>query len=565
MHDPSGAVTVTYNGEIYNDRDLKPAITGKTGVAFRTTCDAEILAPGWLAWESALFARLEGMFALALWDSRHHRLVLARDHIGVKPLYYAREGRSIRFASEVKALLAAPDQPRKLSAEDLHRFLTSGYTGPESSLLEDVKQVPPGCLVIADRDGVRIVRFWKPARNGGIQNLEAAVEAFGPIWQKTVTDMLVSDVPVGLLLSGGIDSALIATELMGSGLPAFTAQFSGAWDESRYATQVANASRLPHYLVPINANAEVEATFKSVVHHLDGQIADSSCFPFFKVCQRARERVPVLMSGDGADEFFGGYETYRASRIASWLGAAVPAPVARGASRAFRRAAVGSDKPVSVADKLHRLFSGIAVAGAEHAHAEWRRYLMQDEMTQLYGPGLAGQERVDPLANYSAAVANGDGDLVDRCLLADQTYYLPADMLLKSDAMSMAHGLELRVPFLHPRIMEFAGMLDASLLTPLFGPDKRILRSALQGRGLGSEVTKRKKHGFNTPVAAMLRNGLRSLGDRLLDREADVLAPHLAPDGVRRMWREHLAVRADHGYALWTLLTLAVWKTYLNR
>jgi asparagine synthase (glutamine-hydrolysing) len=561
VRDQSGQVIVIYNGEIYNDSALKPDITRATGFAFRTTCDAEIIAPGWIAWGLDLFKRIEGMYAIALWDARHEQLVLARDPAGIKPLFVSRDRRTIRFASEIKGLLALGDQPRRLSPADLHRFMASGYPGPSRSLLEGIEQVPPGIALIADKAGVRFERFWKPERSGQIRDLDCALRMFDDIWLRTVKAVLVSDVPVGLLLSGGVDSSLIAAGLEGgSGMRAFTASFADpAWDETRYAVAVANATGLSHHVAPVDLDTEPEATFRAVVAHVDGQLGDSSCFPFFKVCQEARRFVPVLLSGDGADEFFGGYETYRASRLAERLRplARTAGPLAPWSARAAARSSV----PISIAEKLYRLIAGIGASAPGHAHVQWRRYLMSSGMPLLYGPALDVFRTLDPLADYAAAMDGPVDGVVDRCLLADQTYYLAGDLLRKADAMSMAHGLELRVPFLDRRMMEFAGLLHHDLLTPLLGPDKRMLRRALARAGIPAMITERRKRGFNMPVARMLRTGLHALASQFLDREADCLAPYLAPDGVRLIWREHAERRADHGYILWTLLTLAVWKT----
>ena len=213
----------------------------------------------------------------------------------------------------------------------------------------------------------------------------------------------------------------------------------------------------------------------------------------------------------------------------------------------------------SAREKLFRWLSGVALA-PDCPHPQWRRYAYPDHLARLYTPAMrAAVDGIDPLEDYAQAVREAHGSLVDRCLIADQTYYLPGDLLVKTDAMSMAHSIEVRVPFLDRRIMEFAGRLSPSLLTPLRGPDKRILRRVLERRGLPAGVARAKKRGFNVPVAQLLRTELKPLGDLMLDRDADSLAPYLLPDGVRHLWREHRERRANHNYVLWALLTLATW------
>jgi asparagine synthase (glutamine-hydrolysing) len=211
-------------------------------------------------------------------------------------------------------------------------------------------------------------------------------------------------------------------------------------------------------------------------------------------------------------------------------------------------------------EKLARWLSGIAAA-PDCPHPQWRRYGFSRDLGRLYTKVMrdaVGDH--DALEEYADAVRRGPGELVDRCLLADQTYYLPGDLLMKSDAMSMAHGLEVRVPFLDRRVMEFAGRLHASLLIPLFGPDKYVLRQAAARSGVPASITKRGKRGFNVPVAQLLRTALKPLGHALLCGEPELLAPHLDSDGIRGLWDEHQQGRANHGYVLWSLLTLAAWR-----
>lgn len=569
MVDSSGQVVVTYNGEIYNDLALRRELQRDYGVVYRGTCDTETIGPAWLAWGLNCLDRFEGMFAFALWDRVQKRLVLARDNAGIKPLFYAWTGRSLRFASELKALLALPDLDRRLSPEDIHRFLAQGHAGPTRTLVHGIRQVPPGTALVVDMDGERLEQFWTPRRTGSLRRMDDALAAFEPLWRSVVTDHLISDVPAGLLLSGGIDSTLVAAGL-GAGGPAaarpiaFTARFSDpSYDETAVALATATAAGLEHRTETVDETHDPLGLFRRVVHHLDGQFADSTALALYGICGAARRHVPVLLSGDGADEFFGGYETYRASRLAGLAGSLLPRSLAIKAGDWLERWGAGDESRVPTSEKLARFLTGIALGGAM-PHCQWRRYLPARAMATLYGPALSGLDSsVDPLADYVAA-AGKTGTLVDRCLLADQRYYLPGAMLLMSDAMSMAHGLELRVPFLDRRIMALAGDIDARLLTPLGGPDKALLRRAVARAGIGGRVATLPKRGFNIPIAALLRGALAPLGNRLLDHDADLLAPYFSPDGLRRLWRAHRERKANHAYALWSLLTLATWQETVN-
>ena len=557
-----GGPTVNYNGEIYNDGEIRAMLQKECGRNFTTTCDTEIIGPAYQRWGISAFDRFQGMFAIALWDPAKHELVLARDAVGIKPLYYTCSGQSIRFASELKALTALHDQPSTLDPRALHRFLGQGYPGPELTLLEGVRPLPPGCVLIADRDGHRIERYWSPKRTGEITDMAEALGLFEQLWNKIVGEHLVSDVPVGLLLSGGIDSALVAAALRNreDKISCYTAGFSAAeFNEVAPAEAIARSCGLPHRSVEAETEPAVERFF-SMVRHYDGQCADSSGFAFHAVCEAAAKQHKVVLTGDGADEFFGGYETYRASRLAAVFSRLIPRPVARFSADLLTKGRRSDLRRTPIDEKLSRWLSGIAES-PECPHPQWRRYAFPAHISALYARSM--REAVgasDPLQDYADLILHGDGPLVDRCLLADQSYYLPGDLLIKSDAMSMAHGLEVRVPFLDRRIMEFAGRLDASLLTPMRGPDKLMLRQAARDWGIPARIAAAPKHGFNVPAARLLRTALKPVGDMFLQANADVLAPHLDPDGIRRLWLDHQDGRGNHGYVLWALLTLGVWR-----
>jgi len=566
--------TVTFNGEIYNDRSIRKTLEQEHGCQFLTTCDTEIIAPAYRAWGPAAFGRFQGMFTIGLWDAERAELVLARDPVGIKPLYFSIIGRSIRFGSELKALTALDDQPTELDAGALHTFLGQGYPGPERSLVAGIRPLPPGSFLIANKDGYRVERYWNARRTSDIVRMDDAIAQFEPLWREVVDDHLVSDVPVGLLLSGGIDSSLVASALRNRPLAisSFTAAFSVAdFDETAAAASIARSCGLPHETVAIDTR-DAASRFRSVVHHYDGQCADSSGLAFHAVCEAAARGHKVVLTGDGADEFFGGYETYRASRAAAVAGRLIPRGLARMSAEFLQGICASDSRRLHPAEKLARWLSGIAEA-SDCPHPQWRRYAFPRHVALLYTRHMReAVDGTDALGDYADAIRQGPGSLVDRCLLADQNYYLPGDLLMKSDAMSMAHGIEVRVPFLDRRIMEFAGRVHASLLTPLRGPDKYLLREqANRSRVIPRPVAAGRKRGFNVPIAKMLRTGLRSLGDSLLLREPDVFAPYFEPDGVRELWSDHQGGRANHGYVLWTLLTLATWRagrarprTFLN-
>lgn len=566
MHDASGRVSISYNGEIYNDAALRRELEREHGARFRSRCDAEVIPAGFLAWGEGLFDRLEGMFAIALWDAQERTLWLARDGVGVKPLFVSHVGARTRFASEVKGLLADPEQPFRLAPEALHAYLAQGYVGPTKTLLEDVAQVPPGTVRRVDVGGVRDRRFWSPQRRPDIRRLGDACEAFASAWREVLHDQRVSDVPVGVLQSGGIDSALVVFGLRGhADLPVFTARFQEkSHDEGVLAAATARAVGARHHTVLVETG-DVVSDFRAMVHAFDGQVADSSGLAFFALARSVRQQTAVALSGDGADEFFGGYPTYAATRLAARLGAFVPRRLANGAAIWAQGLAAGRSARLPAAELAARLAFGLGEAGID-CHAVWRRLLAPHQLQDLYGPALVPlRETRDPLAGYIAALHEAEGGLVDRALLADQRFYLPADMLQKVDAMSMAHALEVRVPFLDRRIMDLAGRMDARLLVPWRGPTKRVLREVLRRAGGPAAVVRGRKRGFNVPLVLLLRGALAAEGDRLLDVEAERLAPFLAPDGVRRLWRGQRDGTLHEPHGVFALLSLATWLAQCER
>jgi asparagine synthase (glutamine-hydrolysing) len=566
MSDPGARVTVTYNGEIYNEAELRAELERDFGTVFRSHCDTELLPAGYLAWGDDLFSRLEGIFAVGLWDSVNKRLVLAPDSIGTKPLFFSQIGSTVRFASEIKGILADPSFPREFDAQGLHRFLAMGYAGPTATTMRHIRQVEPGSLTIYENGVESSRKFWQPRRSYGFRRLDEAVEAFLPLFEQVVSDQLISDVPVGILQSGGIDSSLVAWSVAKRGkFPLLTASFAEqSHDESKIAALVAQQTALPHRIVPIHRDPDPAATLRCVVHHFDGQVADESAGPLLLLTAELRRTATVALSGDGADEFFGGYPTYKATRMAQRFGGAIPAGIARSLGKLMYAASGANETRLPATALLSRFLLGIA-AGGSLAHAEWRRYIPEFLLARLYGPALREFVEISPMTGYRAAIERADGPaLLDRCLIADQTYHLPAGLLMKTDAMSMANSVEIRVPFLDRRIMELSGACSLDLIVQPGGPTKPLLRKALRDKGAAETIWNAPKRGFNNPLSGLLRGALRPLSETIFENSPDLFAPYLQPDAVRGLWRAHANLKRNHAYALWPLLTFALWRTELE-
>jgi asparagine synthase (glutamine-hydrolysing) len=561
FHSSCGDIVAVYNGEIYNDRALAIELSREHGFVRRTTCDTEILPAGWKAWGLGLLDRLEGIYAFALWDREKKVLLLARDCIGTKPLYVADTGNTIGFASEPKALLAGGIVTPQLSAPDVARLFALGYTDPDRSLISGVRQLEPGTALTIDASGSRQHRYWTPQRTPAIHSLDDAAECFTELFSTVVTDQLVSDVPVAVLQSGGIDSSLVSLTLPRTAdVRLYTVRFpERSHDEAPLAQGLAAAAGRPITLLDLQP-ASVEEDFRAVVGAVDGALADSSALPLFQLAREVRTRATVALSGDGADEFFGGYPTYRATALASTVRKALPAPLWRALAQQCARTGGIAQGRVGRAEMLSRLFYGMS---SPVPHSAWRHYLAAWDRPLIYGPALESLDDFDPLAAYAETFIHSAGDVWDRAMLADQRYYLPADMLMKVDRTSMAHGLEVRVPLLDRRVMDFAGSLDRSLLVN-GGTTKVLLRDVAARLGAPADITQGRKKGFNLPMNRLLQGPLQPMADRLLDKHAEILSPYCSPDGVRRAWKEHRDGLVDRKYVLWALLTLAVYREGLG-
>jgi asparagine synthase (glutamine-hydrolysing) len=567
MADVSGRVVVAYNGEIYNDVELRRELERDFGVVFRTRTDTEILPYGYLAWGDALFEKLEGLYAIALWDCRNGRLLLARDGIGIKPLHFCETSDAVVFGSEIKAVLASGMARRDIDEGSLHTFLAAGHAGPATTLLKGIKQVPPGSVVAFTASQRQQWQFWRPKRSPQITDVNLALAELEQTLGTVVESQLVSDVPVSVFQSGGIDSSLISLTLGRRGLkaPLFTAGFDEkSHDETDTARDIATAAGLEQRIVSTDMSGEMDAIFRASVHHFDGQCSDTGALAFYQLSHAVKKHSTVVLSGDGGDEFFCGYQTYAATRLAEIGRSFVPAPLAGVVGRAAYRLSARNESRLPMSSLAARFGLGLS-EGRSAPHLFWRRLVPQFIAEDLYGPALADLASESPYGEYSAYYWEGEGTLLDRAMIADQRFHLQS-VLTKVDAMSMAHGLEVRVPLLDRRIMDLAGRIDVSLLNPApLGPPKLILRQLARRLGMPATAAASKKKGFNVPNARLLRGELAPLADQVLDRDADVLAPYLLPEQVRQLWRAHKDRRADNAFALWPVLTVGTWLAQLAR
>jgi asparagine synthase (glutamine-hydrolysing) len=552
-------VAVVLNGEIYNFPGLREELLTR-GHRFRSHGDTEVIAhlaeelpPGELA------RRLDGMFAFAVWDERRERLVLARDRVGKKPLFYWCSGGRLVFGSEIKALFADPSVPRRLDAEAIPAYLTFGYVPTPRTFFEGVRSLPPGHVLTFEPGGEpQIERYWKPPVAGidGASQIdlplgEAAAEVRS-LLEQAVRRRLVSDVPLGAFLSGGVDSSAVVGVMasqMDRAVQTFTIGFDDqeGFDERPYGRLVAQRHGADHHEFVVHPEA-VDLVERLVWHH-DQPFGDSSAVPTFLLSELTRGQVTVALSGDGGDEGFAGYERFVAG-LAARRFAALPAPL-----RAAARAGVGLVPQRALHGRGASLqrFVRVAANGLPDAYRSWISYVQDPERDAM----LNGHGDDWALEDYRAIWNSSIGARpLNRLLDLNLRTYLVDDLLVKTDRMSMAHGLEVRCPLLDTDLLTFAAQLPPGLKARGFTL-KRVLKAAVEDL-VPEEIRDRPKRGFGVPLDRWFREDLRQYVAGTLGAPDARVKEHLVPEAVDRLLAEHEAGARNHGHALWTLLTLEV-------
>ncbi len=554
-----GAV-LAYNGEVYNQGDLRRELE-RTGQAFRSHGDTEVVLRALGAWGADALPRLEGMFALARWDEGEGTLLLARDRFGEKPLFWRRLGGpggaddGVAFASEASALLHHPEQPRALDRLAIAKYLAFDAFPGEDTALEGVRKLRPGHALAWGPGGLRVWPWFRRRYAMAGDPGPDAEEAAALVWRLLVTSVerrLMSDVPLGLFLSGGVDSSAVLAamaEVVPAGrIEAFSIGFREAsFDESAVAARTAARFGARHRVETLEADALLDL-IPDVIDRLDLPLADASVLPTYALCRLARRHVTVALGGDGGDELFAGYDTFLAERLARPL-ARGPAWLRRGLG-ALARAIPASDRRDALRFRAERFAQGLVPDPLER-HQRWFGAFQPEEAAALLRLGPAEASRV---YEDLAALAPGAGEQAALELWTGT--YLPEDVLTKVDRASMAVSLEVRAPFLDAELAAF--VMGLPYQDKVRGLERKwLLRRALRGR-IPDEVLDRPKQGFGAPVATWLRGPLRPEVERLLAPGRLAAQGLLDPAGVDRVVRGHLGGR-DLRKQLWALWVLARW------
>lgn len=547
-----GSVVAVQNGEIYNFRELR-AMLASRGHTMRTQSDTEILPHLYEEYGLSFVTHLRGMFALAIWDQNERRLVLARDRLGKKPLVYAQGARGIVFASEIAACLVDGGVARDVDDAAIAEYLTYGYIPAPRTGFRGLRKVAPASIVVSEDGRLRETPYWKisfePKERIGFPE---AAERVRDAIEDAVRVRLMSDVPLGALLSGGLDSsAVVAFMARHSDQPVktFSIGFGEAdFDELAYARIVARAFATEHHEFVVEPSAlEILPT---LVRHFGEPFADSSAVPTYHVARIAREHVTVALNGDGGDELFGGYPRYRAVALASMVDRM---PLLRAALSGFSR--LPWPLPAGPrAARVRRLLTGLA-ADSDERYFRWMGYFNGARREAL--AGHVRSERTDSRWLAGLADAASARDPRDRAMACDLLGYLPGDLLAKMDIATMACSLEARSPLLDHRLVELVATLPTSYKVNSRG-SKLLLRAAMRDI-LPAEILNRGKMGFGVPVGRWLRGPLRSLvGDVVLAPSAFARG-YLDERSVRELVADHMSGRADRTPHVWALLMLELW------
>jgi asparagine synthase (glutamine-hydrolysing) len=553
MASESDDCVLVFNGEIYNHVELRVQLEG-LGHSFRSNCDTEVVLRAFEQWDVHCFLRFRGMFAAAFWQERTQRLVLVRDRIGIKPLYYAIHEGQIYFGSELKAILQHGTLPRLLSREALAYYLCLNYIPGPATLIEGIQKVPPASW-LEWRNG-KVVRdvYWRNEMRPRSVCRQSAESELDGLLGESVREHLKADVPVGIWLSGGLDSATIlhyAAERSEQPLRTFSVSFRGRrCDESKYSRPLAAHYGTHHEELDLSSDLDLESAIHELSYYSDEPSADAGAIPVWFLSKLTAGHVRVALSGEGSDEIFGGYQTYLADNYAKAV-RHVPKPLLK---TALRCAGLfpPSDRKIGFEYKLKRFLEG-SLLPSDEAHFFWNGTFSEENRGLLgfsYESGLLAK-----LVRDLGSIPADDG--CNRYLFIDQHFYLPDDILYKCDRMSMAHALEVRPPFLDHALVEFANRLPADL--KIRGSETKVLLRGLMRKKLPRGILNPRKEGLDIPAHEWLRGPLRPLLLETLSREAVEAVGLFSYSAIEDLITAHCTRRTNLGYHLWGLLTLHLW------
>jgi asparagine synthase (glutamine-hydrolysing) len=563
MSNEDGSVHLVYNGEVYNFAELKRTydLIGR-GHSFRSRTDTEVLLHLYEEIGVEMFRELNGMFAIAIWDARRDRLVLGRDRYGIKPLFYHQDDRWLRFGSEIKAILADPGVTRRPSVQALYDFLTFDYIPGVQTAFEGILEVPPAHYMTIGTDGRReLTRYWDLRFQVDPDMSEGeAIGGARELLERSVRRRLIADVPIGVLLSGGMDSSTILALMhreTSEPIRTYSVGFEDqSFNELPYARTVAQQYGAIQREVVITPDI-VRELLPTCIGFIDEPYADGSAIPTYCVCELARDEVVVVLSGEGGDETFAGYETYAAYQYARWF-RRVPGWIRNGLIRPAVEALPVSHKKLSLEFKMKRFIAGQDLSPIQ-AHLWWRVVLQDREKLGVLSDRAIRDNDLLPSIRHFQRVFDGSAaaDTLNRLMHVDSAVFLPDDLMIKNDRMSMAHSLEARVPMTDHELTGFMATVPMNIKMKR-RRKKHVMRRAMEA-DLPRSILDKKKVGLEMPYSRWFRHELRSLLDHHLEPGRIAETGLMRPEAVSTLVDEHQAGRRDNGRALWGLLNYMVW------
>lgn len=564
MHNEDKTIWIVFNGEIYNFQDLRKGLE-ENGHKFYTNTDTEVIIHLYEERGTGCLNELRGMFAFAIWDEKNKRLFLARDRVGKKPLCYMEDNGRFIFASEIKSIIKAGNIPKEVDTEALHYYLTYQYVPYPWTMFRGVRKLPPAHYLVWENGKITIEKYWDLDFSKKLKcSKEEYCEEILNHLREATKIRLISDVPLGAFLSGGIDSSAVVcmmSQLMNEPVKTFSIGFEEAgYDELAFARLIANRFKTEHHEFIVKPNA-IEL-LPGLIWHYNEPFGDSSCLPTYYVARETAKHVTVALNGDGGDETFAGYERYIANRLGEIFDK-MPFILKKGMSglAGYLGEPMGGKK---LEARFKRFLAALSLKPKER-YASWVTFFDSYRKELLYSEELKNKTKgIEPLNILFNAYDRANGDSLDRLLYVDTVTYLPNDLLVKMDIATMANSIEARSPFLDHKLMEFSASIPSELKLKGW-TTKYILKEALK-RFLPEEILRRKKMGFGVPISKWFQNELKGyLKDNLLDGTAKGRG-YFKTDYVSSLIDEHIKGISDHGSRLWLLLNFELWhRMFIDR
>jgi asparagine synthase (glutamine-hydrolysing) len=556
MSNKENSIWITYNGEVYNFQQLRRTLEGK-GYHFHSGTDTEVIVYAYQEYGAACVEMFNGMFAFAIWDKHKQELFLARDRLGIKPLYYYLHNGQFIFASEIKAILEAAEVKREINPQALYNYVGYEFVPAPDTIFRHIHKLPPGHHLHYRNGQVEIAQYWNLQFATEVKSTAYYEEKMRYLLEDAVRQRLISDVPLGVFLSGGLDSSTLVAMMSRCGVEPIQTFALGyddpSFSELDYAQTIAKEFNTQHQVLMIDPITP--ELLETAVWHLDEPMTDLSTIPFYLICKKAREYVTVCLSGEGGDEVLVGYDRFKASKAHSYY-SIIPEPIRRHLIASLVNALPDQPQKKGAINLLKRFIQG-GLLPEEGEHIRWQYFGIPERDQELFSKEILTEINRNPFASIRQQIAGCNSNKrLDREIYIDLRFSMPDSPLMKVDKMSMAHGLEVRVPFLDYRFVEFCATIPSELKLKGF-TTKAIFRSAMKDI-LPDKIRNRGKQGYSLPIKNWLRQELREYTIELLT-SSSLIKEAFNLNFIEKLIREHLEYRANHNHILWALINLALW------